>query len=127
MTGSNDTTLRLWNVSDGGMVAEMKGHKGKIWNALGIRPSDGMIASGDHEGEIRLWDGRTGAFIKTLANHGQLGRQRAASRKDGTQPRGRHRLSGHGGNFSVRVWEVATGKEVVTYNQARQRRASPRP
>jgi WD40 repeat protein len=118
VTGSNDTTLRLWNVSDGGMVAEMKGHKGKIWNALGIRPSDGMIASGDHEGEIRLWDGRTGAFIKTLANHkNSVGS--VTFTKDGRNLVAGTGYQAIGGNRSVRVWEVATGKEVVTYDQNR--------
>ena len=116
VTGSNDTTLRLWNVSDGKMIAEMRGHKGKIWNAIGIRQSDGMIASGDHEGEIRLWDGRTGAFIKTLAQHdNSVGH--VSFTKDG-----RYLVAGAGyqarrGSYSVRVWEVATGKETVTYSR----------
>ncbi len=118
VTGSNDTTLRLWNVRDGGMVAEMKGHKGKIWNALGIRPSDGMIASADHEGEIRLWDGRTGAFIKTLANHkNSVGS--VTFTKDGRNLVAGTGYQAMGGNFSVRVWEVATGKEITTYNEHR--------
>ena len=116
VTGSNDTTLRLWNVSDGKMIAEMRGHKGKIWNAIGIRQSDGMIASGDHEGEIRLWDGRTGAFVKTLAQHdNSVGH--VSFTKDG-----RYLVAGAGyqarrGSYSVRVWEVATGKETVTYSR----------
>jgi WD40 repeat protein len=118
ITGSNDTTLRLWNVSDGRMLAEMRGHKGKIWNAIGVRQSDGMIASADHEGEIRLWDGRTGAFIKTLAHHrNSVGH--VSFTKDG-----RYVVAGTGyqamaGNFDVRVWEVANGKEVVNYKQHR--------
>ncbi|HEU4380999.1 MAG TPA: PDZ domain-containing protein, partial [Hyphomicrobiaceae bacterium] len=118
VTGSNDTTLRLWNVSDGKMLAEMRGHKGKIWNAIGVRQSDGMIASADHEGEIRLWDGRTGAFIKTLAHHrNSVGH--VSFTKDGRYLVAGTGYQAMGGNFDVRVWEVANGKELVNYKQHR--------
>src|SRR5262249_9314475 len=59
VTGSNDHTLRLWRTSDGGLIKEIVGHSDKV-GRLAIRRSDGMIASGDATGELRLWDGRTG-------------------------------------------------------------------
>jgi WD40 repeat protein len=31
-----------------------------------------MIASGDASGEIRLWDGTTGRYLRTLTNQGGL-------------------------------------------------------
>jgi WD40 repeat protein len=65
VTGSYDTTLRMWRVSDGGLIAEMRGHTQVIRGGLAIRSSDSMIASGDRSGEIRLWDGNTGRFLRT--------------------------------------------------------------
>ena len=56
MTGSDDTTLRLWRVSNGGLIAEMKGHTKHIGRALAIRRSDSLIASGDATGEIDVME-----------------------------------------------------------------------
>jgi WD40 repeat protein len=113
VTGSYDATLRLWRVSDGGLIAEMKGHMDKVSRALAIRSSDGMIASGDYAGEIRLWDGNTGRFVRTLANQGgEVGSLRFS-------PDGKLLLSTFGecGSCSriQHVWNVATGEDRATH------------
>ena len=54
----------------------MTGHGDKV-RSLAVAP-DGTIASGDHSGEIRLWDsgsgagasGRDGRFLRVLARQG---------------------------------------------------------
>jgi WD40 repeat protein/esterase/lipase superfamily enzyme len=65
VTGSADTTLRLWRVSDAELIAEMTGHKEPV-RSLTVSSSDGTIASGDHNGEILLSDGKTGRYLRTL-------------------------------------------------------------
>ena len=60
VTGSVDKTLRLWKVADGALIKEMTGHGDKV-RSLAVSPSDGSIASCDWSGEIRYWDGKTGA------------------------------------------------------------------
>ena len=65
VTGSDAPDLRLWRVADGEEIARMEGHGDRI-SSLSVAP-DNTIASGDWSGEIRLWDGRTGAFRKVLA------------------------------------------------------------
>ena len=67
ITGSDDGLLRLWRVRDGRLIKELRGHRGDIDQSLAVRQSDGVIASGDFRGEIRLWDGKSGAFLRTLA------------------------------------------------------------
>jgi WD40 repeat protein len=110
VTGSDDTTLRLWRVSDGGLLAELKGHTKDIDRALAVRTADSMIASGDATGEIRLWDGRTGKFLRTLANQGgAVGQLRFSP--DGT--RLLSTCSDRGCNHTQHVWKVATGKSMV--------------
>ena len=70
VTGSYDTTLRLWSVADGALLKEMTGHGDKLF-AAAVSPKDGRIASGDKSGEIRIWDGdRQGAFLNVLAQQG---------------------------------------------------------
>jgi WD40 repeat protein len=111
VTGSIDATLRLWRVSDGSLIAELKGHKEAV-KTLAIRSSDGMIASGDFAGEIRLWDGKDGHFLRTLAKQsGTVGVLRFSL--DGQQLLS---TSGYAARRPLqRVWEVATGKELVSY------------
>ena len=70
VTASDDSTLRLWQVDDGSLIKEMRGHRGDLDRSLAVRRSDGLIASGDLQGEIRLWDGKTGEFKHTLAEIG---------------------------------------------------------
>ena len=78
--------------------------------SLAVAP-DGIVASGDESGEIRLWDGRDGRFLRVLARQGTLVGSLSFS------PDGKLLLSGTGGtaNHHVFVWDVASGKEIVTY------------
>jgi WD40 repeat protein len=111
ITGSIDKTLKLWSVADGKLTATLSGGKDTV-RALAVSGADGGIASGSDDGEIRLWDGRTGRFLRTLAQQrGTIGALKFS-------PDGKQILStcGPGGcNFTQRIWEVATGKELVAY------------
>jgi WD40 repeat protein len=113
VTGSDDATLRLWSANDGGLIAVMQGHTKVIGRALAIRSSDSMIASGDATGEIRLWDGTTGRYLRTLTNQGGL----VGSLRFSTDGMWLLSACGYGGgcNHTQRVWMVATGKELVAY------------
>jgi WD40 repeat protein len=113
VTGSDDTTLRLWAVNDGRLIAEMKGHTKVIGRALAISPSDSMIASGDATGAIRLWDGTTGRYLRTLANQGG----RVGSLRFSLDGMWLLSTCGYGGgcNHTERVWMVASGKELGAY------------
>src|SRR5262249_39779867 len=77
-TRGNDNALMLWRVADGFQFLVngrkvwewgMRGHAENV-RSLAVSPKDTSIASGDKSGEIRLWDGETGALLKVLANQG---------------------------------------------------------
>ncbi len=55
-SGSDDKTVRVWNVAVRTCVAELQGHTGEVC-ALAALP-DGRLASGssDEDGEIRVWE-----------------------------------------------------------------------
>jgi WD40 repeat protein len=111
VTGSDDTTLRLWRVTDGGLIAELKGHKDKV-RSLAVQSLGSTIASGGDTGEIRLWDGKGGHFLRTLPNQGgSVGVLRFS--RDGQQLLST--CANNGCNYTQRVWEVATGKEIIAY------------
>jgi WD40 repeat protein len=111
VTGSYDKTLKLWSVADGTLIATLSGHADRIFS-LAVSSADGKIASGSVDGEIRLWDGRSGQFLRTLVRQGGS----AGALK--FSPDGTRLLStcGFGGcNFTQRIWDVATGKELVAH------------
>lgn len=114
VTASDDAIVRLWRTSDGGLIAEMKGHEGDIDRALAVRRSDGLIASGDVTGAIRLWDGDTGRYLRTLAKQSSsVGVLRFSA--DGKLLLSTCRANGCTSKKLQHVWDVGTGKEVVAY------------
>jgi WD40 repeat protein len=113
VTGSYDHDLRLWNVSDGQQVAVMHGHKDQLF-ALAAAPG-GMIASGDKAGEIRLWDGKTGAFIKTLTQQ-ETSIGSLSFSPDGTKLlTGITKFAADSHPYGAHVYDVASGKRLLTY------------
>jgi WD40 repeat protein len=66
VTASHDHSLRLWRVADGVVLQEMSGHTNEVVS-MAIA-ADGTIASQDRTGAIRFWDGKTGAFLKTITS-----------------------------------------------------------
>jgi WD40 repeat protein len=109
VTGSDDHTLRLWQVADGKLLATLTGHTDKVYS-VAISPQDGTIASGSLDYTIRLWEGQTGRLIKTLANQGtQVGSLSFS-------PDGRYLISGVGSApHHCHVWSIPDGQEIVTY------------
>ena len=112
ITASEDRTLRLWRAGDGSLIAEMKGHGARILGSLAVS-RDGTIASGDRDGEVRLWDGTTGQFLRSFV------------RKDGAvgrlvfSPDGRWLLAsaGEAGTYNCQVWDVRTGQLATSYRK----------
>src|SRR5262249_22780595 len=83
-----------------------------IYRAVAVRSSDGMIASGDGSGKIRLWDGKTGRYLRTFANQG------GAVGKLVFSPDGKLLMSTErDGSYHCYVWDVATGKKTITYTK----------
>jgi WD40 repeat protein len=115
VTGSFDKVLRLWRVEDGQMLAERAGHAQGI-RTVAVSPKDGTIASGDRGGAIRLWDGRSAEPKGVLADQGQYIGSLSFS------PDGERLLSTCSeqawfecNDLPPSVWEVATGKQLLTY------------
>jgi WD40 repeat protein len=59
-SGSDDNTIRLWDVKAGTETARLEGHSRPV-NALCVLP-DGQLASGSDDGTIRLWDVKSGTL-----------------------------------------------------------------
>jgi Ran GTPase-activating protein (RanGAP) involved in mRNA processing and transport len=68
-SGSDDKTIKVWNVNTGACVKTLTGHNDCV-SALAILP-DRCLASGSGDCKIKLWDVNTGVCITTLAGHGK--------------------------------------------------------
>jgi WD40 repeat protein len=59
VSGSDDNTLRLWDIQTGGVVKTFHGHTNQV-HSVSVSPDYVMIASGSSDKTIRLWDIQTG-------------------------------------------------------------------
>ena len=130
-SGSQDETVRLWDVSTGANINIL----GKIDNtsaavqmlqifsgrgpsstqrkspvtSVAFSPDGTILASGEINGMVKLWDVSTGRNINTFRGSGALSKSVAFS-PDGTQLAS----STSGGYETVEIWEVSTGKIINT-------------
>jgi hypothetical protein len=54
-SGSNDHTVRIWDVATGQEALCLKGHTGWVWG-VAFGPSGTKLASGAADGTIKIWD-----------------------------------------------------------------------
>ncbi|MEK6699665.1 MAG: caspase family protein [Nitrospirota bacterium] len=103
LSGSWDTTVRLWNVSTGMLVRTLKGHINDV-TAVTFSPDGKFALTGSSDKTIKLWDVRTGTSIKTFSGHSDEVKAVSFS------PDGRFALSGSK-DKTARLWDVAAGVE----------------
>jgi WD40 repeat protein len=73
ISGSDDRTVKLWNVRTGECLKrledltlkEQEAHKDWV-RSVAFSPQGNILASGSKDGTIKLWDVKTGECLKTL-------------------------------------------------------------
>lgn len=69
VSGSDDFTLFLWSPTDSKKpVARLTGHVQPV-NHILFSPDARYFASASFDKKVKVWDGRTGAFVATLSGH----------------------------------------------------------
>ena len=104
-TGSNDATVRLWDIA---------GQKSRqtltdVGNTLAVAfaPDGSLLGSVNEEGTIKLWNPASGTLIRTI-------------RTDSIQLRclaftpDSHNVVAAGKGKVIRVWDIATGQELLS-------------
>ena len=112
LSGSDDKTLRLWEVATGKCVRVFEGHTSSVLSSY--LSFDGRCAlSGSGDGALRLWEVETGTCVWSLEGHmGAVGSVFLSYD-------GRWALSG-GDDKTLRLWELdweLEGREFVDWDE----------
>jgi WD40 repeat protein len=98
ISGSDDKTIRIWDVSTGKQLQQLDGHNN--WVRSVAFSSDGSHAiSGSDDRTIRIWDISTGKQLQQLDGHDN-GVNSVALLSDGS-----HAISGSN-DKTIRTWQV---------------------
>jgi WD40 repeat protein len=103
-SGSEDNTVRLWDIYTKQCVAVLEGHI-KWVNSVAFSPDGRLLASASHDSTVRLWDvvkRKAASPVHVLAGHTSWVNSVSFS------PDGRQLASGSVG-CTVRLWSVPEG------------------
>ena len=67
-SGSDDHTVRIWHLEKQPGTSSLRTftrHGGQVW-AVAFSPNNRLLASGDNDGTLVLWDVQTGACRQVL-------------------------------------------------------------
>jgi WD40 repeat protein len=103
-TAGADAHVKLWNVADGSLRADLVGHTDTVtW--LSFSPDGRTVASTGGDTTVKVWDSLTGQLKTTLLGHTDYNYCVAFS------PDGQTLASG-GLDNSIRVWRTADDEQV---------------
>jgi WD40 repeat protein len=106
VTGSTDTTVKLWDTSKGEEIRTIAGHTGAI-RSIAFSADGRLLASTGDDKRISVWNAGTGEQLRILAGH--EGRVNAiVFSPDGNL------LASAGDDKTIRLWNSATGTLVRT-------------
>jgi eukaryotic-like serine/threonine-protein kinase len=114
-SASVDRTVRIWDATPverepGPEYLTLRGHSGAVTD-VAFHPTDGRtLASADTDGTIRLWDFKSGKLQSALPGPSTGARLRVSYSPDGGRL-----VVVNGDRPEVKVWDIATAKEICTF------------
>ena len=106
MSGSDDKTVRIWDVESGDCIKTLEGHTNCV-NGVSFSPNNQYVVSGSDDKTVRIWDVESGDCIKTLEGHTSYVYSVSFS------PNNQYVVSGSSGK-TVRIWDVESGDCIKT-------------
>lgn len=107
-SGSDDETVRVWDVQTGQCQHKLEGHSAGISSVV-FSPNGSRVASGSYDKTIRVWDVQTDQCEHTLKGHSSWVSSVVFS-PDGS------RVASGSDDWTVRVWDVARSAELLCYD-----------
>ena len=68
VSGSEDNSLKIWNLETGELVRTIEGHSDWVWS-VAISPDGETIVSGSYDKSLKIWNLKTGELVRTLEGH----------------------------------------------------------
>ncbi|MDX4038461.1 caspase family protein [Aliarcobacter skirrowii] len=107
VSGSDDTTVRLWDFKSGKLLKTLNGNS-NIVNSVAISSDSRYIVSGSDDTTVKLWDISSGKLLKTLNGHSYWVSSVAISSDN------RYIVSGSS-DRTIKLWDVNSGKLLKTF------------
>lgn len=108
--GFSDNRVRLWDVDTGQQLSTLEGHTGWV-RSVAFSPDGRTLASGSYDSTIRLWVLDTEQQVRTLEGH------RGWVSSVAFSPDGRTLASAAILDRTIKLWDVATGRELHTLTE----------
>lgn len=107
LTGSGDTTARLWNRQTGKEIRQFVGHSASV-QGVAFSPDGKYVLTGSTDTTARLWDIDSGNTLQTFSGHAGPVNAVAFS------PDGQYMMTGSD-DKTARLWNVQTGATVRSF------------
>ncbi|MEQ1839481.1 MAG: WD40 repeat domain-containing protein [Verrucomicrobiales bacterium] len=106
VSGSEDKTLRLWDLHSGECLHTLQGHTSSV-TSVALSPDGSLAVSGSEDKTLRVWDLLSGQCLATLEGHSDVVISVALS------PDGFRAVSGSY-DKTLRVWDLLSGECLAT-------------
>ena len=106
ISGSRDSTLRLWDLETGQELLALRGHLDFV-TACSVLPDGRRAISGSGDRTLKIWDLQTGEELMTLPGHA------AQVSACVVTPDGRRAVSASE-DHTVKVWDLQSGRCIDT-------------
>ena len=112
VSGSKDTTLKLWDVRTGEVLQTFSDHTSEIWS-VAFSPDDKTVISGSGDNTLKLWDVGTGEVLHTFSGHAFSLFGRGSVFDVTFSPDGKRMVSQ---GVDTKLWDVERREELHTFS-----------